>query len=278
MAGRTALGPDDLVLCAATLARVPLLERIELAAAAGFRGVSLFMDDLMGVDEARLRARLADLGLAVAELDPVLTWVPGVEAGGAGFERWSVDDFLRAAERVGARSLNAVCFAPGVPEAALVEAFAALCDRASEVGVPVHLEFMPISGVRDLAAALRIVDGAGRPNAGVMLDVWHFVRSRSSRAQLASNASKVIALQLDDCPAEPEPNLIAETLNRRLMPGEGDADVVGLLRLLDAGGCTAPLGVEVFAEELVALAPARAAERVAEATRKVVAAARPRTD
>jgi sugar phosphate isomerase/epimerase len=271
-----ALGRDDLVLCAATLARVPLLERIEVAAAAGFHGVSLFLDDLEGleVDDDELNARLRGLGLEVAELDPVLTWVPGVEAGGNGFERWGVDDFLRAAERVDARSLNAVCFAPNVPEDALIEGFAALCDRAAEVGLLVHLEFMPISGVRDFQTALHIVETAARPNAGLMLDVWHFVRSGSDRALLAANARRVIAIQLDDCPATPEENLIAETLNRRLMPGEGDADVVGLIRMLDAGGCTAPLGVEVFSEELIEMSPLDAAERVITATRRVLSAAR----
>ena len=271
-----ALGRDDLVLCAATLARVPLLERIEVAAAVGFRGVSLFLDDLerLEVDDDELNERLRGLGLEVAELDPVLTWVPGVEAGGVGFERWSVDDFLRAAERVDARSLNAVCFAPNTPVDALVEAFAALCDRASEAGLLVHLEFMPISGVRDFQTALHIVETAARPNAGLMLDVWHFVRSGSDRAAIEANAARVLAIQLDDCPAEPEENLIAETLNRRLMPGEGDADVVGLIRALDAGGCTAPLGVEVFSEELMPMSPREAAVRVAEATRKVVAEAR----
>ena len=271
-----ALGSNDLVLCAATLVRVPLLERIELAAEAGFRGVSLFPDDVedLTVSDAEFRTRLDDLGLEVAELDPVLSWVPGVEVTDSGFGRWSVDDFLRAAARLGARSLNAVCFAHHVPFEDLVEPFASLCDRAAEEGLGVHVEFMPFSAIRDFETALALVDAVSRPNAGIMLDVWHFVRSGSSRALLARNASRVTATQLDDCPAEPEANLIDETLNRRLLPGEGDGDVAGLIRLLDAGGCTAPLGVEAFCEELVALAPADAARRAIEATRKVVAEAR----
>ncbi len=270
------LGPDDLVLCAATLAKVPLLERMEIAAAAGYTGLSLFLDDLegLGIDDEELRARLAGLGLEVGDLDPHLTWVPGVEPGGAGFERWGTDDFLRAAARVGARSINATCFAPGIALDDLIEPFRTLCDRAADAGLYVHLEFMPFSVIRDLDTALRLVDAAERENAGIMFDVWHFVRSGSSRETLAREAARVWAVQLDDCPAEPEANLIDETLHRRLLPGEGDADVAGLIRILDAGGCEAPLGVELFSEELEAMSPADAARRAIDATRKVIAEAR----
>jgi sugar phosphate isomerase/epimerase len=273
-----ALGPDDLVLCAATLAKVPLLERMEVAAAAGYTGLSLFLDDLedVGVDDAELRARLDGLGLAIGDLDPHLTWVPGVAQGGAGFERWGTDDFLRAAERVGARSINAACFKPGVTHDQLVEPFRALCDAAAEADLYVHVEFMPFSAISDLDRAVALVDAAERDNAGIMFDVWHFVRSGSRRETLAREAHRVWAIQLDDCPAEAEPNPIEETLHRRLMPGEGDADVAGLIRILDAGGCRAPLGVEIFSEELAALSPAAAAKRAIDATRQVVAEARAR--
>jgi hypothetical protein len=44
--------------------------------------------------------------------------------------------------------------------------------------------------------------------------------------------------------------------------------------MLDAGGCTAPLGVEVFSEELIEMSPLDAAERVITATRRVLSAAR----
>lgn len=271
-----ALGPDDLVLCAATLAKVPLLERMEIAAAAGYTGLSLFLDDLegLGIDDEELRARLDALGLEVGDLDPHLTWVPGVEAGGEGYQRWGTDDFLRAAKQVRARSINAACFAPGVVFDDLIGPFRELCDRAADAGLYVHLEFMPFSAIRDLDTAIALVDAAERDNAGIMFDVWHFVRSGSSRETLAREAARVCAIQLDDCPAEPEANLVDETLHRRLMPGEGDADVAGLIRILDAGGCTAPLGVEIFSEELETMSPADAAKRAIDATRKVVAEAR----
>lgn len=274
------LGPDDLVLCAGTLAATPLLERIEVAAKAGFRGVSLFLDDLdaarsAGHSDTEVRARLADHGLEVAELDPLLSWAPGTQAGGPGFQRWGEEDFYAAAEAVGARSLNAVLFAPGpFSEAQLVDGFAGLCERAALRGLLVHLEFMPFSQVRDIGTALSIVERAGQANGGIMFDVWHHLRGGGTAASLSGPASRVTAIQLDDAPAEAEPNLIDETLHRRLLPGEGDAGVADWIRALDAGGCRAPMGVEVFSDELAKRPAAEIAQRVADATRQVLREAR----
>ena len=64
-----------------------------------------------------------------------------------------------------------------------------------------------------------------------------------------------------------------ETLHRRLLPGDGDIDLVGIFRRLRDGGCKAPFGVEIFSDELAALPFAEAARRAGDATRRVLAAA-----
>jgi sugar phosphate isomerase/epimerase len=281
--GRT-LGSDDLVLCAGSLAQVGLFERCQAAARAGFTGVSLFLSDLdqaraAGHSDADIRAMLEGHGLAVAELDPLLSWVEGsgVRAGGDGaaFAGYSEEDFLRAADTFGARSINAVLFAnEPVPHEQLVAGFAGVCDRAKQHGLLVHLEFMPFSQLRDIDSALSIVEAAGCDNGGLMFDVWHHFRGGGSDSTLRRAAPRVTATQLDDAPSQAEANLVVETLHRRLLPGDGDAGVAGLIRLLDEGGCTAPLGVEVFQDSLVGLPAAEVAKRLFEATRAVVTEAR----
>ena len=72
----------------------------------------------------------------------------------------------------------------------------------------------------------------------------------------------------------PLDDIIHETLEARRLPGEGAADLVGLIRTLDAIGCTAPISVEVFSAELRKLPPVDAARRAAETTRAVLAKAR----
>lgn len=281
---RRALGSDDLVLCAGSLAQVGLFERCRAAAHAGFTAVSLFLSDLdqaraAGHSDADIRAMLEGHGLAVAELDPLLSWVEGsgVTAGGDGaaFAGYSEGDFLRAADTFGARSINAALFATEpVPHEQLVAGFAGVCDRAKQHGLLVHLEFMPFSQVCDVDSALSIVEEAGRDNGGLMFDVWHHFRGGRSDATLRRAAPRITATQLDDAPSEAEANLVVETLHRRLLPGEGDADVAGLIRLLDDGGCTAPLGVEVFQDSLAGLPADDVAKRLFEATRAVVEEAR----
>src|SRR5689334_17347078 len=50
-----------------------------------------------------------------------------------------------------------------------VEGFAALCEQAGAHGVAVTLEFLPWTGIPDLAAAWRIVEGAGHPAGAIQL-------------------------------------------------------------------------------------------------------------
>ena len=61
---------------------------------------------------------------------------------------------------------------------------------------------------------------------------------------------------------------------RRLLPGEGALDLVGLVRLLDARGCDAPMGAEVCSERLAAEPPELVARRVGSAMRTLLTAAR----
>lgn len=278
-----ALGFGDLVLCAGTAAAAGLFERIDAAAAAGFAGLSLFPADYRrareaGHPDAELRARLADAGLAIAEIDPLLTWLP--EAGGAGvrdegrdFLAASEDEFYAIADALGARAVNAALADPrGADESLVADAFAALCERAAAHGLLVTLEFLPWTPIGDAAAAARIARKAGRTNGGVMLDAWHRLRSGAPIA--AIDSACVLGVQLCDAPAAAEPDPIDETLHRRLLPGEGAADVVALLRHLEAGGCTAPLGVEVFSDALAALPVREIAQRCATAARRCLAAAR----
>jgi len=58
------------------------------------------------------------------------------------------------------------------------------------------------------------------------------------------------------------PNVVGETLTRRLLPGEGEQPVQELVSALMASGYASPMGVEVFNSELHRL-PAREAARQA---------------
>ena len=155
------------------------------------------------------------------------------------------------------------------------EAFAALCTRAAEHGLLVHIEWLPWSKIPDLATALRIVQLAAQPNGGLNIDAWHLVRSGVTVDELRDvPGSLILGVQLDDGPLEPEPNLIEATLHERTLPGDGAFDLSAIVRALRHTGTTAPIGVEVFSDALHALPAAEAARAAAEATRSVLGAAR----
>ena len=64
-------------------------------------------------------------------------------------------------------------------------------------------------------------------------------------------------------------NLIGETLTRRLLPGDGEQPLAELLAALEAGGCRAPAGVEVFNSALHRLPAREAARRAMDACLRV---------
>jgi sugar phosphate isomerase/epimerase len=270
---------DVLVLCRGTISAASFRERVAAASAAGYGGISLFAADYRsaradGLSDADMRGLLADHGLEVAELDPLMHWIPGRPHA----ERGPDDEaeFHAIANAIGARSINAAIGVPGNVEIDRVaESFAGVCDRAREHGLLVHLEFLPWTAIDDLRKAALVVQLAGCENGGVMFDTWHHLRSGLPDSVIAEiPADRIIAIQTNDAPREAEADLLLETLHRRLLPGEGDIDLPGIFRRLFAGGCVAPVGVEVFSDELAKLPFDEAARRAADATRRVLAEAR----
>jgi sugar phosphate isomerase/epimerase len=283
------LGAGDLVLCSGTLPRkTPFRDRLRASSKAGFSAISIWGRDYAmardeGLSDADISAMITDHGLQVAETDPAWWWTPGADSFKIPPELDPIDVFrfdevelFRIAEVVGARSLNAADVLSGdwgIEEAS--EAFGWLCDRAADHGLLVHLEWLAWSRIPDLATALAIVTLADRANGGLNIDTWHCARTGTTAADLlAVPAERVFAIQLDDGPAEPEDNLIEATLHGRLLPGEGEFDLLGYLAAIDTIGADAPVGVEVFSDELHSKGPDEAAVLAASSTRALLAASR----
>ncbi len=274
------------VLCSGSVRPgIPFSTRLAAARAGGFSAISLWgrdYDDARaeGMSDGDIRIRLADEGLSVAEIDPAWGWPPGAADVHIGPEfdverifGFDESRLFAIADAVGARSLNAVDIFGGpwsLDDAA--ESFAAFCDRAAEHGLVVQLEFLPWSRIPDLAAAWYVVREAGRPNGGIAIDAWHYFRSGSAReATLRAIPGRHIAgVQLCDAPAAPEAEPLHATLHERLLPGDGELDLRGLLADLQTAGTTAPIGVEVFSDALHALDPVEAGRRAGEATRALL--------
>lgn len=284
------LGPDDLVLCAGTVPHSSFRARVDAAAAAGFRGITMRAKDWARARDAGLTPRemrdiLDDNGLYIGELDAITHWLPhhadarSTSAMGGILPR-NQDIFWEIADTVGARALN-VAELTGyvVPAETAARAFGSLCDRAAAYGLLVHLEPLPWSGIPDLTRAARIAALADRPNGGILLDTWHHFRAGGSTDDLDVDvAAHIIGIQLSDAPAIPATDLAVEAVSRRLLPGYGDAEVARTVRNVRAAGVDSPIGIEVMSDELAALPAIDVAARVADAARAVIAAATDRGD
>jgi sugar phosphate isomerase/epimerase len=277
------LGPYDLVLCSGTLIRHGIPEMVQAAAAGGFRGISVWPQDYRraraeGWSDADLRRLIADHGLEVTDLDALLTWLPEEVDLARRFAQIEVADeaeFFRLAEALGGRTLNVVQgFGTSVDVDHAAEALAGLCDRAALRGLLVTLEFLPWSGIPDAATAWEIVRRSGRRNAALMLDSWHLFRSGGDERSLRGiPGARIGGVQINDAPAE-GPGDAEESMQARLLPGEGDIPLTRILRALREMGVEAPTGVEVFSAELALLPPEEIGRRAGAAGRRALERAR----
>jgi sugar phosphate isomerase/epimerase len=154
------------------------------------------------------------------------------------------------------------------------EAFALLCDRAAAHGLDVAIEFWAYSAI-DARTAVAIVAGAARKNGGLLVDTWHAHHEPQAGDVLRGvSAGGVKSVQVADVASEASPDYFAATMHARRLPGDGVADLVRWVRLLDAIGSRVPLGVEVLSDALHALPPDEAARRAGNALRALLVAAR----
>lgn len=282
------LDEHDLIFCVNMAPRASLFERAAAAREAGYAAVSALPEELArlhggGFSDADVRQRMVDEGMAIGELDGLATWLPGQQAPATFPEPLrkqlhanTPEAMVPIAAAMGARSITAIEFyGTPVDNDRAAEAFAGVCDRAAEEGILVHLEFLPWGGIPDLQSGWDIVEKAGRDNGGLLLDSWHFFRGGSTFAELLEiPGDRILGVQLNDAPAQAETDLAEETQHRRRLPGEGDFDLRGLIRTLDAIGSRAPLGVEVLSDDLIADPLPEIARRTFDATARMVHRAR----
>jgi sugar phosphate isomerase/epimerase len=128
----------------------------------------------------------------------------------------------------------------------LARNFAAFCDLAARYDMTADLEFLTWTGVRGVAEAWALIQVAQRDNAGLMIDTLHFARSGCRLHELeAIPSSRFHYIQLADAagpPPDTKEGLIFTAREDRLLPGEGDIDLEGILARLPAD---IPIAVEI---------------------------------
>lgn len=233
--------PHPLSLAFLTIFDASPVEAVKIAAATGYQMVGLRILPAAASGEpdyalltdtrelAEVQAALADTGVTVGDVEIIRLKAQN---------DW--DLFARFCDRCAALGARHVLVAGDDTDAArLTDSFARFCDLAAPHGLTADLEFMPWTAVPDLAAAQRIVERAGRPNGGVLVDALHYDRSATTLDQIAAlPRSMVNYVQFCDgvVPYDPgDEALIRVARGERLFPGQGGIDLVGLAQAMPPG-------------------------------------------
>jgi sugar phosphate isomerase/epimerase len=249
-------------------------------AAAGIRNVELtdvLLDGFLANDTAAgARKLLGDLNLTPVSTAAVLpdVWIPG-PARAASLETWR-----RRCEQFVALGANKI-YCPSITSRPVTrEDFAATPDCIREVGeitkghgLTAMIEFARTSThLATLPSTLRVIREAAHPSVRPMLDFFHFWSGLSKLEDLDLLVPGELAhVHFQDLLEGPR-----ELINNdwRLIPGDGVAPVVRILRTLADKGYAGALSVELFRAEFTNGDPREVAVQIRTKCEAVMAEAR----
>jgi sugar phosphate isomerase/epimerase len=276
---------ENLSFWAQTLRDVPVPERLEAVEAGGFASMSTMPGDCPDADACRrVRDAFEAAGVRLRAHDPFARWLPrweppaGMDAGLARILGTEETEFFGAVEILRPQAVTVVePFGIRYELDELVTSFAAVCDRAAEIGVQAQIEFAPFTGIPDLALAWDIVRNADRPNGGIVFDTYHYIRGNPDDDLLSQiPGDRIFTIHVNDGPKEAPPSLVEENLHYRLLPGEGEWDLPHLLAILLGKEGIGDFGVEAISDDLAGRPPREVGERSGDALRDVLRAAQRR--
>jgi sugar phosphate isomerase/epimerase len=130
----------------------------------------------------------------------------------------------------------------------VVDGIRRVADAAEAAGVRVGLE--PIhhtqrdlfSFVHSIPAALELIEEAGRPSVGVMVDTYHVWDTPTLLEDLERHVDRITGLHVADVRAE------TRGPSDRVLPGDGVSNVPRILGALDAAGWNGHYDVEIFSD------------------------------
>lgn len=254
---------------------IPFEYRAEQVAAAGFRGMGLFHDDIAYVlereapgssraDKFRWMKDILDRnGLDRNEIEFLTQWMVPTSNPLRRAEQPIRDLLIEAANVL--RPTNLKCGNLGIPVdvATANRNFRELCADFEASGVKVCMEILPPDpNGATLEQAMAVTEGP--ENGGIFLDTWHVnnIPGITYDAIAALAPGDIMGVELDDGWLTNDeryakyfqrigsPGFIELTVNTRRPLGEGNFDVIGFIRAVRDSGYEGPWGNEILSEEL----------------------------
>ena len=255
---------------------VPITERVAAVADAGFIGMGLIADDLLAVRDSigfvRLRDMIADHGLTHIEIELIERWwLPR----GAPGNSYDVRELLFEAADILAPSFIKIgsSLGPATDDPmSLVDPLRRLADEAAAHGTRVAIETMPFSIITTVTMGAEIITAAAHPDAGLLVDAWHVFRAEPSLDELRAilKPGMIFGAELNDAAQQMVGSMFEDTVNHRLLCGEGSFDLPGLVSLLRDNGFDGPWGVEILSSTFRTLPILEGLQGAAESARSVL--------
>lgn len=242
----TTIGMCTATLIADPMAATPEQVRaaVEASVAAGATDLSVWAFQIPGLGD------VGELGGHVAVVEGAMAWAGGDVKATTAEARHLAG--LAAAQ--GATKIVAITMEPELVDLDRArDNLAIVVDAATDAGAQVVVEFLPWSGIPDLATAWRLVEPLG-PGAGILLDTWHWQRQPGGpNPDLLKQipGERVGYLQLCDAAATPDGEPFEEAMSSRLLPGDGVVDFAEVAALLAGIGADPFVATEIFNPSIV---------------------------
>lgn len=241
-------------LNSSTIKPTPILEKIRVAAAAGYEGIELWHADIdlhlkQGGTVEEIRRTVDDNNLTVPTTVMLKGWCepdgPEDVAGMAECKRR-----MEHAVIVGAQYCVAGPPHSGVDFNLAAERYCRLLEIGIEMGVRPAMEYLGFAQeVNSIADALAIMEGSKHPEATIVLDPFHDFRGGGGHDEIAKLRPEQIAVcHFDDAPAHPPASEQRDP--DRVMPGDGVIDLPKFVKLLKQVGYHGFISLELFREDL----------------------------
>lgn len=246
--------PFQYSLNSSTIKTTPILQKIAVAAKAGYTGIELWHDDMDafiadGGSIEDVRKCVDDHGLKVPTTIHIHGWFQP-----AGAEHATAMDTARRkmeqAQAVGA--LYSVAGPPhGEADRELGKRhYHELLQLGSQFGVRPAFEYLGfIQDLKTIDDAIEIIEGCGHPNACMVLDPFHCYVGEGGVESIAKLSVDQIAVShFNDAPAEPPANTQRDP--NRVMPGDGVIDLKRYCDLLREINYSGFVSLELFRPDL----------------------------
>jgi len=155
--------------------------------------------------------------------------------------------FLETGAELGAKAILVAGDDPD--QSRFIANYAKFCQAAAPYHLTADLEFMPWTEVKNANAAIRVLEAAQQPNAGILVDSLHVGRSETTNDDIRAIPREWLHYA-QVCDATAGLNFTLEELIynarvERFLPGEGNIDIAGMLAALPPD---LPLSIEIPSE------------------------------